>query len=142
MTTDIRYIQRFENFCKAFKQLEEAVKLSGRRKLSELEEQGLVQAFEYTHELAWNVLKDFLTREGIVNLFGSKSVSREAFKLGLIKEGQIWMDMIKDRNETVHAYDQKKADKIYKNIVEKYFAEFAEFQKTFINLKREDELRS
>jgi nucleotidyltransferase substrate binding protein (TIGR01987 family) len=142
MTKDIRYIQRFENFCKAFGQLDEAVKLATERKLSRLEEQGLVQAFEYTHELAWNVLKDFMTREGVMNLFGSKTVTREAFRLGLIKDGEVWMGMIKDRNETVHAYDEKKADKIVKDIIEKYLKEFLDFRETFSKLKKEDEIRS
>ncbi len=138
MKKDIRYIQRFENFLKAFKQLESAVKLAKKRKLSDLEEQGLIQAFEYTHELSWNVLKDYLTRDGIQNLFGSVTVTREAFKLGLIKDGEVWMKMIKDRNETVHAYDEKKVDAIFERVVKKYFTEFSAFKKTFTALKKSE----
>ncbi|BBO17001.1 nucleotidyltransferase [Candidatus Brocadia pituitae] len=63
-TQDVRWIQRFNHFSKAFAQLKEAVELSGKRNLSKLEEQGLIQAFEYTHEMAWNVLKDFLEDRG------------------------------------------------------------------------------
>ena len=69
-TEDIRWIQRFNHFVKALSQLREAVELSNQRPLSKLEEQGLVQAFEFTHELAWNTLKDFLESRGVQNLYG------------------------------------------------------------------------
>ena len=109
---DIRWIQRFKNFIKAFSQLKEAVQLAQQRPLSKLEEQGLIQAFEYTHELAWNTLKDFLESRGIRNLYGSKDATREAFKTGLIENGEIWMDMINSRNLTSHTYDEATAAKI------------------------------
>ena len=88
---DIRWKQRFENFEKALSQL---AKFISKGELNDLEEQGLIQSFEYTHELAWNVMKDFLTFEGIQNIIGSRSATREAFNKGLTEEGQIWMDMI------------------------------------------------
>ena len=97
-TQDIRWIQRYNHFSQAFAQLERAVELSNQRPLTELEEQGMIQAFEYTHELAWNVLKDFLENQGLRNLYGSKDSTREAFKRGLIENGEVWMDMIISRN--------------------------------------------
>ena len=139
MKKDIRYVQRFENFLKAFKQLESAVKLAKKRKLSDLEEQGLIQAFEYTHELAWNVLKDFLQARGSKEIFGSKDAVREAFKVDLINDGEVWMEMIEDRNQTSHTYNQDTSEKIFQAIVKKYFGEFVLFKKKFEKLKEEAE---
>jgi len=101
---DIRWIQRFQNFKRAFARLAEAAALAKQRELSELEEQGLIQAFEFTHELAWNVLKDYLEAQGFVDLIGSKNATREAFKNGLLEDGKVWMDMIEARNLTSHTY--------------------------------------
>jgi len=90
---DIRWIQRFHNFSKALTQLAEAVDLAGQRDLSKLERRGIIQAFEFTHELAWNTLKDFLENRGAQNIYGSKDATREAFKAGLIENGETWMDI-------------------------------------------------
>jgi nucleotidyltransferase substrate binding protein (TIGR01987 family) len=123
---DIRWKQRFENFEKALKQL---TKFIEKDELNELEEQGLIQCFEYTHELSWNVMKDFLTFEGIQNIIGSRSATREAFNKGLIEEGQVWMDMIDSRNESVHTYNEKTADKIVNKVRRVYFFELTNFSK-------------
>ncbi len=107
---DIRWIQRFDNFKRALAQLTMGVELLRQRSLSLLEEQGLIQAFEYTHELAWNVLKDYLTEYGgMVGLIGSRDTTREAFRRDLITEGEIWMEMIKSRNLSSHTYNQDTA---------------------------------
>lgn len=136
MTKDIRFVQRFNNFLKAFMQLESAISLAKERKLSDLEKQGLIQAFEYTHELAWNVLKDFLqNEEGKGEIYGSKSATREAFRVGLISNGEVWMEMIKDRNQTVHTYNSDTSEQIFNNIVKSYFAEFVAFKNKFKKLK-------
>jgi nucleotidyltransferase substrate binding protein (TIGR01987 family) len=108
----------------AFSQLEKVVNLACQRPLSELEEQGLIQSFEYTHELAWNVLKDFLEEQGAKNLYASKDSTREAFKAGLIQNGEIWMDMIQSRNLTSHTYNQEIAREIASKIIENYAPEF------------------
>ncbi len=121
---DIRWIQRYKHFMQAFGQLEKAVELSRRRALTELEEQGLIQAFEYTHELAWNVLKDFLEEQGLQNLYGSKDSTREAFKRGLIENGEVWMDMIKSRNLSSHTYNPDIARSIGRAVIEDYYPEF------------------
>lgn len=104
MTEDIRWKQRFENFNRALHLLTLAVELSKQRPLSDLEKQGVIQGFEFVHELAWNVLKDFLEYEGIQNIVGSRSAVREAFKRGLIDNGEVWMDMIEKRNLSSHTY--------------------------------------
>lgn len=84
MSDDIRWKQRFDNYKRALHQLTLAVLLLEQRPLSDLEQQGIIQGFEFTHELAWNVLKDYLEYEGIQGLMGSRSTVREAFKRGLI----------------------------------------------------------
>lgn len=132
---DIRWIQRFNNFEKAFAQLKGAVELSEERELSKLEEQGLVQAFEFTHELAWNVLKDFLEAHGLKDMYGSRDATRQAFKAELIQDGEAWMKMIDSRNQTSHTYDETIAAKIVADIIQIYFAEFVEFQDRMNALK-------
>ena len=94
-----RWIQRADSFRKAFSRLKQAVDLAQQRELSDLETQGLIQGFEYTHELAWNTLKDFLQTQEF-KLYGSRDTTRAAFKEGLIENGEAWMEMIRHRNLT------------------------------------------
>lgn len=121
---DVRWKQRFSNFEKALSQL---TKFIDKGKLNDLEEHGLIHSFKYTHELAWNVMKDFLTFETIQNIIGSRSATSEAFNKGLIEEGQIWMDMVDSRIESDHAYNEQTADKIVHKIKEIYFREIVNF---------------
>ena len=125
---NIRWMQRFNNYRKALNQLQEAVDLMKKRELSRLEKQGVIQAFEYTHELAWKTLKDFLEERGNTDLFGSRDVTKAAFRLGLIGDGEVWMQMIKSRNLTSHTYDENAADEIIKLIKEAYFEEFVKLR--------------
>lgn len=123
---DIRWMQRFANYQRALSQLQ---KFIAQGNLNELEEQGLIQAFEYTHELAWNMLRDYLREQGNQALHGSRDATREAFKLELIDDGDSWMDMIKDRNQTSHTYNEATAKAIVANITDRYFALFVALQK-------------
>jgi nucleotidyltransferase substrate binding protein (TIGR01987 family) len=140
-TQDIRWQQRFSNFVKAFKKLEEAVLKIEREYqiqeddtidedsfLDDIIKEGLIQRFEYTHELAWNVMKDFLEDAGNNNIFGSKDATKEAFAAGLIANGEVWMDMIKSRNKTSHTYNEETADDIFMKIVHEYYQEFVQFK--------------
>ena len=136
---DILWIQRFTSFSKAFKQLQDAVNLSKDRPLSKLEEQGMIQAFEYTHELAWKTMKDFLEDKGNNALFGSKDVTRAGFKLGLIENGDVWMDMIKSRNQTSHTYNEEVAVEIVNDIINHYFKDFMLLHQKLNLLKEEHE---
>ncbi len=131
MNDDIRWKQRFNNFILAYREFDEAIELANSKELSKLENQGLIQSFEYTHELAWNVLKDYLVEQGLTNLIGSKDATREAFKQGLIEDGEIWMDMIKSRNLTSHTYDKELANEIILKIVENYHPQLQKFSKLF-----------
>src|SRR6266852_1677966 len=112
MRQDIRWIQRLNHLSNALLQLKEGVTLAQQRPLSKLEEQGLIQAFEFTHELAWNTLKDFLESRGTTNFYGSRDATREGFAKGLIEDGEVWMAMIQSRNRTSHTYNQDTADEI------------------------------
>ncbi len=128
MNLDIRWHQRLENFSKALLQLESAVLLSKQRKLSALEEQGLIQAFEFTHELTWNVLKDYFAFQGNPDITGSRDASREAFRRGLIQDGEGWMEMIKSRNQSSHTNNQEVAYEISEKIINSYFGLFKDFE--------------
>ena len=139
MATDIRWKQRFNNYLSAFRELQDAVALSQQRMLSKLEKQGLIQGFEYTHELAWNVLKDFLTEQGLIGLIGSKDSTLEAFKNGLITRGEIWMEMIKARNLTSHSYDEAVAEDVVHSVVHDFFPAFARFTGKFTELHDRDD---
>ena len=139
---DIRWKQRFNNFQRAFKILIDAVELGNTRKLSELEQQGLIQCFEYTHELAWNMLKDYLEYQGIAGLIGSKDATREAFKNGLIEDGDVWMAMIVARNKTSHIYDPVIAQEVADEINERFYQAFVNLAKKFIALNEQKELNT
>lgn len=135
---DIRWKQRFENYGKALQTMRRAVELSRVRELSELEQQGLIQGFEFTHELAWNVLKDYLEEQGYVGIIGSKNATREAFKNELLDDGQVWMDMIKARNQTSHTYNTELAEDIVKDILTAFYPEFIALQTRFESLGKLD----
>jgi len=139
MAQDIRWMQRFNNFLRAFSGLQEAVKISGTRELSKLEKQGLIQGFEYTHELAWNTLKDYLSEKGIIGLVGSKDSVRSAFRNGLISHGEIWMDMIKARNLTSHTYDETIAENVSNSIINTFYPVFEDFAQRFRILSEKGE---
>jgi nucleotidyltransferase substrate binding protein (TIGR01987 family) len=125
---DVRWQQRFSNFNNALVQLLEAADLARQRPLSKLEKQGVIQAFEFTHELAWNVLKDFLQDQGDQTLKGSKDATRAAFKVGLIQEGEGWMAMIHSRNLSSHTYDEKTAESLVAAIFKDYVPLFITLQ--------------
>ena len=135
---DIRWIQRFDNFKRAFARLNEAAALTKQRELSDLERQGLIQAFEFTHELAWNTLKDFLTSRGAsTKLYGSRDATRAAFAVELIEDGEAWMKMIEHRNESSHTYNDDVAAKIMAAVLTRYVPVLAAFERRFLVLERE-----
>lgn len=138
MNADIRWVQRLDNFIRALSQLRYGVELLQERKLSILEEQGIIQAFEYNHELAWNLLKDYLSEYGgLVDLIGSRDTTREAFKRGLIEKGELWMSMIKSRNLSSHTYNEDTAKGLL-NIIPEYFVEFEKLVAKFTKLREEN----
>ena len=140
---DIRWEQRFSNYNKALLKLEEAVILFKKKYFeggelnedlvdneTELLKEGLIQRFEYTHELAWNVMKDYAFYQGNADVGGSRDATREAFTLNIIENAHVWMEMIKKRNITSHTYNEKVAEEIFDVIVSDFFPAFNEFQQT------------
>lgn len=117
---DIRWLQRLQNFSKAQAQLDEAMALMQAGSLSELERLGVIQAFEYTYELGWNTLKDYLIWQGITDIVGSRDAIREGFRRGVLADGQGWMDMLIDRNRTSHTYNEEIAESILQNIQQRH----------------------
>lgn len=134
--SDVRWRQRLQSFRKAFGQLSKAARLAAERELSDLEQQGLIQAFEFTHELAWKTLKDFLQSRGSTDLYGSKDATRQAFATGLIADGEVWMEMINSRNQTSHTYNEATADEIARAI-KRYVVEFEIVLKRLTELETE-----
>lgn len=138
---DIRWIQRYSNYCKAFDKLEVAVNLlkNGQSQDDDvvaLLREGLIQRFEYTHELAWNVMKDYAEYQGYVDVRGSRDAMRKAFEMNLISDKR-WMESIKDRNETSHNYDEQESLNIYNVIVDVYYPLFCQFKGKMDEIKQQ-----
>src|SRR3989344_1985326 len=131
---DIRWKQRLGNFSFAYSQLKAAVDLTKQRELSDLEKQGLIQGFEFTHELAWNVIKDYFDYQGGNLITDSRDATKEAFNKGLVEDGDAWMEMIKSRNQTSHTCNKKIANEIVEKILKQYFSEFTHFCETMTDL--------
>lgn len=134
---DRRWRQRFNNFSKAFSQLKKFIEKADQ--LNELEEQGLIQVFEYNYELSWKLLKDYLEYQGVTNIVGSRDAFRHAFNRGLIKDGEGWMKMIESRIKSSHTYNEDTADEIVTDVLQKYFFLFSELHKTMERFLKGDE---
>ncbi|MDR0680683.1 MAG: nucleotidyltransferase substrate binding protein [Dysgonamonadaceae bacterium] len=135
---DARWLQRFKNYQKALAALSRVMKLTSERDLNEAERQGLIKAFEFTFELAWNVMKDYLEYMGITGIVGSKGAVRLAFQNGLIADGQVWIDMIDDRSLSSHSYDEATADKLNQRIKDVYYSCFDTFAGKMERVAAED----
>jgi nucleotidyltransferase substrate binding protein (TIGR01987 family) len=131
---DIRWLQRFDNFQRALLLLERAVKLAHLRELSELETHGLIHGFEFNHELAWNLLKDYLTHQGIAGVVGSRDATRLGFQNGLISDGEIWMAMIRSRNQSSHTYNLEQAQAIARDVITRFYPAFSALNDHFTDL--------
>lgn len=117
MKEQVRYRQRLENFGKALDNLNEALALKKKRALSKLETQGLLKSFEFTYELAWKSMKDYLEYQGITGIVGSRDSFRLALQNSLIGDGESWQAMVGDRNLLSHDYDEKVANSIAERVV-------------------------
>ncbi len=126
--SDIRWRQRFSNFCLALSQLQKFIE---KGELNEFEDQGLIQSFEYNFELAWNSMKDYYENQGETNMQGSKDVIRLAFKRGLITDGDVWMEMVSSRILTSHTYQEQTARQVISDIRNNYYHQFILLKDTF-----------
>ena len=135
---DTRWLQRFSNFRKALTKLSQAVEIASEKMnfgdaVDELLQEGLIQRFEYTHELAWKVMKDYAEYQGHTDIRGSRDAIRKALAINIINDDR-WMNSIEDRNQTSHNYDDDTATLIYGNVIEVYFPLFCRFEKTMIEI--------
>ncbi len=135
---DIRWLQRFSNFRKAMVKLHQAVRIVEDAmdfgdEVDELLEEGLIQRFEYTHELAWNVMKDYVEYQGYTNIGGSRDAIRQALAINIIDDAQ-WMESIVDRNSTSHLYNDDEATRIYEKIIDVYFPLFCRFEEKMVEI--------
>ncbi|WP_439239887.1 nucleotidyltransferase substrate binding protein [Lonepinella sp. BR2474] len=129
----IRLKQRFEHYQKALARLSEAIekcddaieKIDGL--IENIVQESIIQRFEFTHELAWKLMKDILQYEGDFE-GGSRTATREAFNLGYISQGEVWMEMIKTRNLTVHTYNEDILEDEFNKIISQYFPLLLEFR--------------
>jgi len=131
---DIRWEQRFRNYNKALSKLKEGVEINSET-ITELEKEGVIQRFEFTHELAWNVIKDYCEYQGNTSITGSRDATREAFKINLVTNGEGWMDMISSRNKTSHTYNEDTMHEIFDKIIHSYYPLFEAFQRKMENLR-------
>lgn len=128
---DIRWKQRFANFEKAFLRLKDAIALSQARGLSDLEEQGLIQGFEYTFELAWKTIKDYLAHMQVADAKFPREVIKQGFQYDLIDDGDVWIDMLEKRNLMAHAYDEAAAQTAHELIKKQYFEQLEKMYHLF-----------
>lgn len=115
---DIRWIQRFSNFSKAMNHLENALQIPNP---DIVQKAGIIQFFEMSFELAWNMVKDYLEEQGFVDIKSPRSALKKAFEMNILENGHDWMDLLQDRNLTAHTYDEQKATDMEQLISNKYF---------------------
>ncbi len=132
---DIRWKQRFENYSKAYTSLLESDDALKNEPDNGFIKDSLIQRYEYTVELAWKVMKDYLEEQGFIDVTSPKKVIRKAFEERLIQDATAWMAALNDRNITSHAYDETKANEIIKDISEKYILLFRDL---FDQMNREN----
>lgn len=122
---DIRWKQRFQNYSRAYALLREALEID--HELSQLEQEGVIQRFEFTFELAWKVIKDRLEYDGLlIDKISPKSVIRIAHQNHYLSHAEDWLKMVGDRNLMSHTYDFQKFEKVIEELRAKYLTCFEE----------------
>ncbi len=135
---DVRWLQRFNNYRKALKKLGQAVdivseKMEWGQEVDDLLQEGLIQRFEYTHELAWKVMKDYAEYQGYTDIKGSRDAFRKGLEMGIIDSVK-WMESIEDRNQTSHNYDDETANEIFEAVVNEYYPLFVKFEQEMLKI--------
>jgi nucleotidyltransferase substrate binding protein (TIGR01987 family) len=127
----LRTIQRYQTFKKAFARFEEIINLSKSipEIYSEISRDSIIQRFEFTLEMIWNLQKDMLTDLGHEGILGPRPALQKAFEIGLIDDFEIWKDMLKSRNLTSHTYNERSTTKIANDIIIKYYPQIQLFIK-------------
>lgn len=120
MDVDVRWKQRFQNFDKAFKRLTDAIQIIRNDPDNVLLQAGLIQTYEFTFELAWKTLKDYLEMEGFT-VPSPRATLRQAFQCGYIQQGDVWLKALNDRNLTAHTCDDEVAKEVIADIQQTYY---------------------
>ena len=121
MQEDIRWKQRFDNFDRAFTLLRTALQSCALDDFSDLEQEGIIQRFEYSFELAWKTMKDYLENSGVaLSPVTPRAVIKEAFAAKMIDDGDGWIAMMLDRNQLSHTYDMVTFRKVLVAVNENY----------------------
>ena len=130
-----RWEQKLNSYRKALRRLAEVVNVSRSRQLNEIEADGLIQRFEFTFELAWKLMKSYADYQGTdKEIMGSRDAVRWAFENKLISDSDVWMEMIKRRNDTSHTYDEDTAADVVQRVKDAYFQAFVSFYEKMSNL--------
>jgi len=149
---DIRWKQRFSNYKKALKKLTENIEYVKTEEYIDREleyddvydlllatqdiiKQGLIQSFEFTYELAWCVMQDYAEYQGLTNIGGSRDAIKYAARVSLIKNADIWMEMIESRNSSSHTYNEEIVNEISKFVLIDYIKLFVDFREKMEKLK-------
>jgi nucleotidyltransferase substrate binding protein (TIGR01987 family) len=135
MKQKTRWQQRLENFEKAFSSLTIAVERIKENPNDEMLRAGFIQTYEFNLELAWKTLSEYLQDQGFGEISSPKNVFRTAFQAGYVKEGELWMEAIRDRNLTVHTYNEGLAEKVKEDILGKYYFIIKDL---YLRLKQEE----
>jgi nucleotidyltransferase substrate binding protein (TIGR01987 family) len=123
----IRWRQRYQNFDRAFQQLQQGVNIETP---SNIEMQGIIQSFEFTFELAWKTLKDYLEAQGVLCTFPREAI-KQAFYYGILKDGEVWLEMLNKRNLFAHSYDEQLALEAYRLISDAYYIQMKDLMNWF-----------
>lgn len=118
-----RFFDKYEKYLQAVERLNEAVQDYEKTPIESIKD-GVIQRFEFTTELAWKTLREYLIDQGYVELNSPKSVLNQSFVIGLFSDERVWLNIINDRNMTSHIYDEKTADEIFQRIKNQYVEEF------------------
>jgi nucleotidyltransferase substrate binding protein (TIGR01987 family) len=125
---DIRWKQRFANFSKAIGLLEKALEIP---EPDMVQKAGIIQFFEMSFELAWNMVKDYLEDQGFLDIKSPRGALKKAFEVNILEKGHEWMELLQDRNLTAHTYDEQKATDMEHLIQNKYFPILKELHDSF-----------
>ena len=117
-------MKRFEERKHDLKNAKDRLKEALEEEANDLAVDGVLHRYEFTFELAWKTLKDYLEYLGVQLDTGSpREIIKEAFAAGIIEDGEIWIKMMLSRNELSHLYDEEASREIYDNIKENYMNE-------------------
>ncbi|WP_413526730.1 nucleotidyltransferase substrate binding protein [Marinilactibacillus psychrotolerans] len=133
---EIRWKQRFNNLTLAYNQLNEGMNLYHNRSMSRLEKEGLIQRFEYTFELVWKTLKDYLESEGEF-IRSPRETLKVAFQYEILGNGTIWLEMLENRNFLIHTYSEETFEFALNKIINEYFKEICQIYEKLESLSHD-----